>query len=142
FFPFSYFSSLSSPYLTIVATTVEIKKNSSFVFFTPKEMSNLSISTYSDANVLCRCGVNAELKTSRTQLNTGRRIFCCKKTKRKGGCDYFRWYDDELPPQAKKIIWGLLKRIKSYEQERKWARKIRIICVIALVIFAIWKYLC
>ncbi|WMV34070.1 hypothetical protein MTR67_027455 [Solanum verrucosum] len=105
-------------------------------------MSNLSISTSSDANVFCRCGVNAELKVSWTQLNTGCRFFCCKNTKRRGGCDYFRWYDDEIPPQAKKIIWGLLKRIKSYEQERKQARKIGIICVIALVIFAIWKYLC
>ncbi|KAK4710317.1 hypothetical protein R3W88_004830 [Solanum pinnatisectum] len=66
-------------------------------------MSNLSISTSSDANVFCRCGVN-----------------------RRGGCDYFQWYDDEIPPQAKKNIWGLLKRIKSYEQERKRARKIKV----------------
>ncbi|KAG5607057.1 hypothetical protein H5410_028549 [Solanum commersonii] len=104
-------------------------------------MSNLSISTSWMQMCYCRCGVNLELKISWTQLNTGRR-FLLQNTKRRGGCDYFRWYDDEIPPQAKKIIWGLLKRIKSYEQERKEARKIRIICVIALVIFAIWKYLC
>uniref|UniRef100_M1BHG1 Uncharacterized protein n=1 Tax=Solanum tuberosum TaxID=4113 RepID=M1BHG1_SOLTU len=34
-----------------------------------------------DANVFCRYGVNAELKISWTQLNTGRRFFCCKNTK-------------------------------------------------------------
>ncbi|KAG5583073.1 hypothetical protein H5410_053700, partial [Solanum commersonii] len=44
-------------------------------------MSNLSISTSLDANVLCRFGVNAELKISWTQLNTGRRFFCYKNTK-------------------------------------------------------------
>ncbi|KAG5603422.1 hypothetical protein H5410_034792 [Solanum commersonii] len=48
-------------------------------------MSNLSISTSSDANVFCRCGVNAELKISWTQLNTGHRFFCCKNTKRRAG---------------------------------------------------------
>ncbi|KAG5621071.1 hypothetical protein H5410_006289 [Solanum commersonii] len=105
-------------------------------------MSNLSISTSLDANVFCRCGVNAELKISWILFNTGRRFFCCKNSKRRGGCDYFRWYDDEIPPQAIKIIRGLLKTLKSYEQETKQARKIRIICVIAIAIFARWKYLC
>ncbi|KAH0636266.1 hypothetical protein KY290_038341 [Solanum tuberosum] len=107
-----------------------------------KEMSNLTISTSSDANVFCRCGVNAGLKTSWTQLIIGHQFFfCCKNIKRRGGCDYFQWYDDEIPPQAKKIIWGLLKRIKFYEQERKQARKIRIICVIALIEVDCWSEL-
>ncbi|KAG5574778.1 hypothetical protein H5410_054912, partial [Solanum commersonii] len=89
---FFYFSSLSSPQLTIVAATVEIKKNSSFVFFIAKEMSNLSISTSSDANVFCRCGVNVELKISWTQLNTGCRFFCYKNTKRREEVDAIIFY--------------------------------------------------
>ncbi|KAG5615313.1 hypothetical protein H5410_015137 [Solanum commersonii] len=73
-------------------------------------MSNLSISTSSDANVLCRCGVNAELKISWTQLNTGHQFFFLQK--HKGGCDYFRWYDDEIPPQAKKS-YGSMRLITN-----------------------------
>ncbi|KAG5588752.1 hypothetical protein H5410_049186 [Solanum commersonii] len=31
------------------------------------------------------------------QFNPGRRFLCCKTSKARGGCGYFRWYDDEMP---------------------------------------------
>ncbi|WMV21391.1 hypothetical protein MTR67_014776 [Solanum verrucosum] len=52
------------------------------------------------------------MKTSWTQSNPGRRFLCCKIHFAQGGCGYFRWYGDEMPAQARRVIWGLLKRVK------------------------------
>ncbi|KAH0644945.1 hypothetical protein KY284_032829 [Solanum tuberosum] len=56
-----------------------------------------------------RCGNEALLKTSWTQLNPGSRFFTCRISKKMGGCDYFLWYEDRHPPQANRVMWGLLK---------------------------------
>ncbi|KAH0669332.1 hypothetical protein KY285_023491 [Solanum tuberosum] len=54
------------------------------------KLSSSSISSSSTANVLCQCGVVVEMKTSWTQSNPGRRFLCCKTSKARGGCGYFR----------------------------------------------------
>ncbi|KAG5628936.1 hypothetical protein H5410_000653 [Solanum commersonii] len=69
-------------------------------------MSNLSISTSSDANVFCRCRVNAELKTSWTQLNIGRRFFCCTNTK-------FNYFDNLCREEVDAIIVDASKSTPS-----------------------------
>ncbi|KAH0686885.1 hypothetical protein KY284_017438 [Solanum tuberosum] len=104
------------------------------------KLSSSSISSSSTANVLCQCGVIVEMKTSWTQSNPGRRFPCCKTSKARGGCGYFRWYDDEMPAQARRVIWGLLKRVKTYELERNRSRKVWMICIVVGVILATWIY--
>nr|XP_009773289.1 PREDICTED: uncharacterized protein LOC104223528 [Nicotiana sylvestris]XP_016458180.1 PREDICTED: uncharacterized protein LOC107781879 [Nicotiana tabacum]XP_016497613.1 PREDICTED: uncharacterized protein LOC107816407 [Nicotiana tabacum]XP_016505081.1 PREDICTED: uncharacterized protein LOC107823013 [Nicotiana tabacum] len=108
-------------------------------------MSNFSESTNSSmspcvAARICKCGVSPKLNTSWTQLNPGRRFFACKIGKKKGGCDYFCWYDDEMPTQAKNIIWGLLKRVKAFEEEKVRAKRRRILLTIVVVLLVVlWK---
>lgn len=59
--------------------------------------------------------------------------------KDKGGCNYFRWVDDEFPSQANRVIWGLLNRVKTFEEERArvitWRKKLAYIIVIMLIIW-------
>ncbi|WMV29314.1 hypothetical protein MTR67_022699 [Solanum verrucosum] len=80
------------------------------------------------------------MKTSWTQSNPGRRFLCCKTSKARGGCGYFRWYDDEMSAQARRVIWGLLKRVKTYELERNRSRKVWMICIVVGMILATWIY--
>ncbi|KAG5588017.1 hypothetical protein H5410_048451, partial [Solanum commersonii] len=77
------------------------------------KLSTSSISSSSTTNVLCQSRVVVEMKTLWTQSTPGPR----------GGCGYFRWYDDEMPAQGRRMIWGLLKRVKTYELERNRSRK-------------------
>ncbi|KAH0711449.1 hypothetical protein KY289_007408 [Solanum tuberosum] len=104
------------------------------------KLSTSSISSSSTANVLCQCRVVVEMKTSWTQSNPVRRFLCCKTSKARDGCRYFRWYDDEMPAQARRVIWGLLKRVKTYELERNRSRKVWMICIVVGVILATWIY--
>ncbi|KAM3374113.1 hypothetical protein P3S68_012827 [Capsicum galapagoense] len=107
-------------------------------------MSNSSFSLSSSSLIpkgVCLCRVKAEIKTSWTQLNTGRRFFCCKTSKTRGGCNYFDWYDDEMPPQAKRMMWDLLKKVKSFEEERNRSRKFKVICVGAIMVLATWNFI-
>ncbi|XP_047252262.1 uncharacterized protein LOC124887123 [Capsicum annuum] len=99
----------------------------------------LSLSS-SIAKRVCLCGVKAEIKTSWTQLNTGRRFFCCKTSKMRGGCNYFDWCDDKMPPQEKRVMWGLLKKVKSFDEEKNRSRKLIVICVGEIVILARWNF--
>ncbi|KAK4732236.1 hypothetical protein R3W88_025224 [Solanum pinnatisectum] len=94
------------------------------------KLSSSSISSSSTANVLCQCGVVVEMKTSWTQSNPGCGFLCCKTSKARGGCGYFQWYDDEMLTQARRVIWGLLKRVKTYELERNRSRKVWMICIV------------
>ncbi|XP_058725331.1 uncharacterized protein LOC131596624 [Vicia villosa] len=65
----------------------------------------------------CRCGLEAPLMTSWTDLNPGRHFFGCGMYKVQGHkrCSHFVWYDDELSSRAKEIISSLQKNL---EQER------------------------
>ncbi|XP_019261622.1 PREDICTED: uncharacterized protein LOC109239506 [Nicotiana attenuata] len=108
-------------------------------------MSNLSESTNSSMSLraaarICKCGVSPKLNTSWTQLNLNHRFFACKIGKKNGGCDYFCWYDDEMATQAKKIIWDLLRRVKTFEEEKVRAKRRLIflaVVVISLVVLGV-----
>ncbi|XP_009783062.1 uncharacterized protein [Nicotiana sylvestris] len=103
------------------------------------ESTNSSMSPYSAARI-SKYGVSPKLNTSWTQLNPGRRFFACKIRKKKVGCDYFCWYDDKIPTQAKNIIWGLLKRVKAFEEEKVQAKRRRILLTIVVVLLVVlWK---
>ncbi|XP_019267457.1 PREDICTED: uncharacterized protein LOC109244774 [Nicotiana attenuata] len=88
---------------------------------------------------ICKCGVSPKLNASWTQLNPGRRFFACKIGKKKGGCDYFCWYDDEMPIQVKKIIWDLLKRVKAFEEEKVQAKRRLILLTIVVVLLLVYE---
>ncbi|OIT35155.1 hypothetical protein A4A49_55829, partial [Nicotiana attenuata] len=90
----------------------------------------------------CRCGPLCELKISWSAANPGRRYFVCKIGKDNGGCKYFRWFEDEFPEQANRVIWGLLKRVKAFDQERDRAKKWKntIMFVAVLVALIIWLF--
>jgi len=36
-----------------------------------------------------------------------------------GGCDYFLWYEDRHPPQANRVMWGLLKKVNAFDEKLK-----------------------
>ncbi|XP_060185438.1 uncharacterized protein LOC132614895 [Lycium barbarum] len=90
---------------------------------------------------LMKCGNEALLKTSWTQLNPGRRFLCCKISKKMGGCDYFFWIEDRHPAQANRAMWGLLKKVKAFEEKRIRARNMLIVAAIVagFVMLGIWK---
>ncbi|WMV38663.1 hypothetical protein MTR67_032048 [Solanum verrucosum] len=102
--------------------------------------SNSSMASV-DEGRYCRCGNEALLKTSWTQLNPGRRFFTCRISKKMGGCDYFLWYEDRHPPQANRVMWGLLKKVNAFDEKLNRAKNIFIVGVVAtgLLIFGIWK---
>ncbi|KAF3622687.1 hypothetical protein FXO38_31147 [Capsicum annuum] len=49
-----------------------------------------------------------------------------------GGCDYFGWYEERHPSQANRVIWGLLKKVKTFEEKQNRARRYYIVVVIAV----------
>ncbi|KAG5627872.1 hypothetical protein H5410_013090 [Solanum commersonii] len=55
--------------------------------------SNSSMASV-DEGRYCRYGNEALLKTSLTQLNSGRRFLTYRISKKMGGCDYFLLYED------------------------------------------------
>ncbi|XP_059285353.1 uncharacterized protein LOC132038681 [Lycium ferocissimum] len=89
----------------------------------------------------CRCGNEALLKTSWTQLNPKVAFLCCKIPKKMGGCDYFFWMEDRHPAQANRVMWGLLKKVKAFEEKRIRARNMLIVAAIVagFVMLGIWK---
>ncbi|XP_047261258.1 uncharacterized protein LOC124894759 [Capsicum annuum] len=104
-------------------------------------MSSSSFITYSENDYrYCKCGHQALLKTSWTQQNPGRRFSTCKLSKKLGGCDNFHWYEERHPSQANRVIWGLLKKVKPFEENQNRARILYIIGVIstALLLLGIW----
>ncbi|PHU20030.1 hypothetical protein BC332_11181 [Capsicum chinense] len=65
-----------------------------------------------------------------------------RRRKRLGGCDYFDWYEERHPSQANRVIWGLLKKVKAFEEKQNRARRYYIIGVIAtgLVVLGTWIF--
>ncbi|KAF3649875.1 hypothetical protein FXO37_18745 [Capsicum annuum] len=78
----------------------------------------------------CKCGNEALLKTSWTQQNFGRRFFMCKNLKKWNGCDYFDWYEERHSSQANRLIWGLLKKVKSFEDKENRDRRDNIVGIV------------
>ncbi|CAA0823875.1 Unknown protein [Striga hermonthica] len=51
----------------------------------------MSASSFSSpSEILCSCGEKAQLRTSKTSTNPGKRFHGCKKWKQ-GGCEFFMW---------------------------------------------------
>ncbi|OIT00851.1 hypothetical protein A4A49_60038, partial [Nicotiana attenuata] len=87
----------------------------------------------------CRCGHECELKTSWSPFNPERRFYGCKIEHDKSGCKYFRWVNDEFSGQANRVIWGLLDKVKTFEEERArariWRKNLAYVIVIMLIIW-------
>ncbi|KAG5627520.1 hypothetical protein H5410_012738 [Solanum commersonii] len=43
-------------------------------------------------------------------------LFLHGGSKKMGGCDYFLWYEDRHPPQANRVMWGLLKKVNAFDE--------------------------
>nr|XP_009594812.1 uncharacterized protein LOC104091233 [Nicotiana tomentosiformis] len=84
---------------------------------------------------ICHCGFNAPLTISWSSANPGRRFYSFILGR--GGCKYFRWHDDEMPDQAKRVIRGLLKRV---ERTKKTVARLKWLFVVVVVLF-LWIWL-
>ncbi|XP_050211032.1 uncharacterized protein LOC126661249 [Mercurialis annua] len=72
---------------------------------------------------LCRCRKVASLKTAWTNANPGRRFLGCGRYGMTGACKFFAWVDDPADDQYRKVILGLLRRVKEYEMEANKAKE-------------------
>ncbi|OIT22577.1 PREDICTED: uncharacterized protein LOC109217411 [Nicotiana attenuata] len=90
---------------------------------------NSQNSVYEEDLDLCCCGDYAKLKTSTTPANSGRRFYGCRISRKNGGCNYFRWFDDpctgpsereQLPSRAMLRLMSdrLRVKVKELEEER------------------------
>ncbi|KAH1082348.1 hypothetical protein J1N35_022109 [Gossypium stocksii] len=58
---------------------------------------------YDGPAVKCHCNKLAPRDTSRTDLNPGRRFYCCSDFQ-DGGCDFFKWYDEKMCDRATELL--------------------------------------
>ncbi|KAK8628205.1 hypothetical protein V6N13_063915 [Hibiscus sabdariffa] len=70
---------------------------------------------------VCGCGFSAQLRTSWSNDNLGRRFFGCKNygSLVHHGCRYFSWFDPPMTPRARVVTVGLLKTIKTNDVQRR-----------------------
>ncbi|KAK8695592.1 hypothetical protein V6N13_000745 [Hibiscus sabdariffa] len=92
------------------------------------------------AILICGCGVPAHLRTSWSNDNPGRRFFGCKNH---GSlvyqpCRFFSWFDPPMPPHAKVVLLGLLKRIRANEVQRNKERICWIFVISLCVLFILY----
>ncbi|KAM6557692.1 hypothetical protein CsatB_004711 [Cannabis sativa] len=68
---------------------------------------------------LCRCDPPrvAEMKTSWTNKNPGRRFVRCPFHQQEQGCNFWMWYDPPMCERALVVIPGLLRKIRNLEME-------------------------
>ncbi|KAF3622218.1 hypothetical protein FXO37_32431 [Capsicum annuum] len=68
--------------------------------------------------------------------------FTFRSLRKLGGCEYFDWYEERHPSQANRVIWGLLKKVKAFEEKQNRARRYYIVVVIAigLVLLGTWIF--
>jgi len=79
------------------------------------------------------CGVDSPLVTSWTDENPGRRFHGCGRFFVKRKCNFFLWYDPEVPDRQKKIIRTLLRR--NDELKKKEKRFVIAIVVLGIMLF-------
>ncbi|KAK8588904.1 hypothetical protein V6N13_087797 [Hibiscus sabdariffa] len=70
----------------------------------------------------CNCGQDADLKTSWSNVNPGRRFFDCSKYGVGRNCNFFMWCDPEIGNRERIVLVGLLKKIRKMEDGRKKER--------------------
>ncbi|XP_058752409.1 uncharacterized protein LOC131625578 [Vicia villosa] len=63
----------------------------------------------------CRCGLDAPLMTSWTDVNRRRCFYGCGmyEIQRYKRCNYFVWYDEEMCLRAKDMISTLIQRLNN-----------------------------
>ncbi|KAI5433591.1 hypothetical protein KIW84_020758 [Lathyrus oleraceus] len=83
-------------------------------------MSQLSVFSHGSRSsnrlrYVCKCSLDAQLITTRTNANPGRRFYGCGMYKIQGykKCSHFIWLDEEMNPRTKKLIYTLLKNINE-----------------------------
>ncbi|KAK8523230.1 hypothetical protein V6N12_047758 [Hibiscus sabdariffa] len=89
---------------------------------------------------VCNCGIPAEMRTSWTKANPGRRFFGCpnfgKKTRK---CHFFKWFDPEIDDRPRVVILGLLKSKGAMEKARNKERVIWVIFLAFLAYLAFFR---
>ncbi|KAM7272802.1 hypothetical protein ACFE04_027466 [Oxalis oulophora] len=60
---------------------------------------------------MCRCGVVADLMTSKTKGNPGRRFYTCSNRR----CNYFLWHDGVFPHRCVELINKMRDQLGSLE---------------------------
>jgi hypothetical protein len=70
-------------------------------------------------SLVCDCGSEAPLVTGWTYDNPGRRFYGCGRYFQRRECNFFRWYDPEVPERQKKIIRALLKKNDELQEKLK-----------------------
>ncbi|KAK8692057.1 hypothetical protein V6N13_075539 [Hibiscus sabdariffa] len=88
---------------------------------------------------LCGCGFSAQLRTSWSNDNPGRRFFGCKNhgSLVHHACRYFSWFGPPMTPRARVVMVGLLKKIKTNEVQRRKERLCWVF-ILALCVVMIW----
>ncbi|CAL8995562.1 unnamed protein product, partial [Prunus brigantina] len=66
---------------------------------------------------LCECGGAIKRWTSWTYSNLVRKFEACENNRNKGKGHYWEWVDEEICPQGKEVLPGLLRRMRGMEQE-------------------------
>ncbi|PON61596.1 Zinc finger, GRF-type [Parasponia andersonii] len=66
----------------------------------------------------CRPPHPVVVRTSWTNENPRRRFKLCRKVRTYGGCGFFYWVDPKMYERSKRIIPGLLRRIRDLEAEK------------------------
>ncbi|KAL4351750.1 hypothetical protein GQ457_06G019870 [Hibiscus cannabinus] len=77
----------------------------------------------------CNCGLDADLRTSWSNANPGRRFFGCSKYGAGRNCNFFLWCDPEIGNRERTVLVGLLKKIRKMEEGRKKERMFWIACL-------------
>ena len=75
----------------------------------------------------CHCGIHVDLKTSWSNQNPGRRFLGCKSYEFSSACRFFNWYDPPLIDHSRVVLFGLLKKLRYVEKQRKNERVLWIV---------------
>ncbi|AET03436.1 GRF zinc finger protein [Medicago truncatula] len=100
------------------------------------EYSSSSVSGSSlkhNFKMVCHYGVDSPLVTAWTDENPGRRFHDCGKDFVRRKCNFFRWYDPEVPDRQNKIIRGLLR--KNDELKKKERSLVIVIGLLGIMLF-------
>ncbi|XP_050236148.1 uncharacterized protein LOC126686157 [Mercurialis annua] len=94
---------------------------------------------------LCRCHKVASLKTAWTNANPGRRFLGCGRYGMPGACNFFDWFDDPADEQYKRVIVGLLRRVREHEleaekqKEKKQKKNVFVVILVLFILFLGFK---
>jgi len=93
-----------------------------------ENVSSFNGSTFKQkVGLVCHCGVESPLVTAWTDENPGRRFHGCGRFFLRRKCNFFRWFDPEVPDRQKKIIRGLLKKNNELKKKEKSLFKVIVI---------------